>query len=142
MTILLGRRGDQFPYLCSVCGRSAGSYGTCAKHGAPIAWLCESTDCLKIAKKVYNMAAKKLDRYEEVAIAEAGGKIIDTLFEAMLGAIWEKGVRDLNALDEKAYAAVAEKVRDGDSYHKALESFLNEYGASVRRQFDNNDPPF
>lgn len=140
MTILLGKKGDKFPLLCSVCGRSASSFGTCAQHGSPIAWLCESPACLKIAKKVYNM--KKLDRYEEVAIAEAGGKIIDALLENALGAIWDQGVRDLNALDEKAYAAVADKVRDGDDYHKALETFLNEYGASIRRQFDNNDPPF
>jgi hypothetical protein len=140
VTILLGRRGDPFPYTCSVCGRSAGSYGTCAKHGAPIAWLCTDPNCLKVAKKVYNI--KKLDRYEEVAIAEAGGKIIDALLETALGAIWDQGVRDLNALDEKAYAAVAGKVRDGDGYHKALETFLNEYGASIKRQFDNNDPPF
>jgi hypothetical protein len=140
VTILLGRRGDPFPYTCSVCGRSAGPFGTCGKHGDPIAWLCTDPTCIKIAGRVYNM--KKLDRYEETAIADAGGKVLDALFEAFLGRVLDHGIRDLNALDEKAFAAIAEKVRDGDDYHKALATFLGEYGASIKRQFDNNDPPF
>ena len=95
MTALFGRKSDHEPITCAVCGRRAIGLGHCRSKSSDIAWSCGNPQCLAIGERVLIMTDKSLDVYEKTAIGEAGRSVADTLGEAFLGALWQKGVRNL-----------------------------------------------
>ena len=142
MTILLGRKSDKEPFTCLVCARRAKGVGVCSQRGNEIGWLCDDPSCLEVAERIYYMAQKPLDRYEEKAISDAGQKVIDDLAEALLGAMWSKGIKDLSALDGDTFNAIATEMTASPEYRRAIEKVLTEYGTSIRHQLASGTAPF
>lgn len=152
MTIILGCRGDKEPFTCTICGRRACGGGYVSKPWGraeqPIAWVCEDADhlpsveCIRAIRRIYDMAPKKLDIYEERAIERATAATIDPLFETMLNALHDGGVRDLDKMDAAAYTKVADVFAHSDELRKALEIFLREFGESIKSQIGAGEAPF
>jgi hypothetical protein len=71
------------PTGCAVCHRQAGNWGYAARsHGAPLIWLCDDPNCLRLGRRVYTMPAKQLDTIEILArndAGDAGGAYLDEL---------------------------------------------------------------
>lgn len=85
---------------------------------------------------------KSLDHYEKTAITEAKAKIINSLFDALLSAIWENGPRDLNQMDDESFAKIIAFSKDSKDLEKTFENFLFEYSSSLKRQVAEGAPPF
>lgn len=85
---------------------------------------------------------KSLDHYERTAITEAKSKIINKLFDAFIGAIWEIGPRDLNQMDDEAFSKIINFIKDDKGLEFVLENFLLEYSSSLKRQIAEGTPPF
>jgi hypothetical protein len=139
MSIFLERRGNH-EETCVVCGRRH-SFGFTTDARKPIAWVCDY-DCLKAAKKVYNMPPKKLDIYEERAIERATREAIDPLFATLLDALFEGDVRDLNDLSEEKYTKIADAVAKSDKMREVMTGFLKGFGDSIREQIGSGEAPF
>jgi hypothetical protein len=152
MTIILGRRGDKEPYTCAICGRRATGGGYVSKPWGkadqPIAWVCEdadhlpSIDCIRAIRKVYDMAKKNLDIYEERAIERATRDAIDPLFATLLDALFEGGVRNLEDMDAESYAKIADAAAKSDKMREVMTGFLKGFGNSIREQIGSGEAPF
>ena len=141
-TAILGRKSDLEPITCAVCGRRAIGLGHCRKKGHEVAWSCGSPSCLAIGESVLIMSDKSLDVYEKTAIGEAGRAIVEMLGEAFMGALWQKGVRNLDDLTPEKFAAVAEAAHQTPEFNRAMVAFLTGFGASIRKQIARGDAPF
>lgn len=144
MTILFAEMNDPAPVTCCICARSAGTTGIAIKKGekTKVAWLCDDKDCRSQAEATMALKQKSLDHYEKTAITEAKAKIINSLFDALLGAIWENGPRDLNQMDDESFAKIIAFSKDSKDLEKTFENFLFEYSSSLRRQVAEGAPPF
>lgn len=147
MTILLGRRGDKEPFTCAICGRRAQS-GYSTRDTKPIAWICDDSDglpdrgCIRAIRKVYDMAAPKLDAFERRAIERASEKAIDPLFGVLLNALHDGGVRNLEEMDGDQYSRIADALTKSPELREAFETFLSEFGASIKEQIGAGEAPF
>src|SRR5262245_30308129 len=79
-------------HLCAICRRSATGYGYAPGHGsaAPIAWVCDDADCLRLVRAAYTQLQRDFSRWESLAAQTGGceaGQYLD-----------EIGVTDLAAL--------------------------------------------
>jgi len=110
--------------------------------GKSIAWLCESPDCIAHGQEIMKLKQKELDRYERTAIDEAKAKTINLLFDSLLGAIWDNGPRNLEQMDDAAFAKILDAATMGKDLGRALEQFLTEYSASLKKQVAEGAPPF
>jgi len=142
MTALIGRRGDPEPTTCCVCGRLAHGIGVAPSEKKPIAWLCTDPTCIDLGNRIYVMQSKELNRLETLAIERAGQMQSGDLLECVLGALWDSGVRSLDALDAAAVNAVREKMQAAPEYLRAWEGGLKAYGAAVKQLIDANEAPF
>ncbi len=142
MTALIGRRGDNEPTTCLVCGRLAWGIGVAPSEKKPIGWLCKSPECVELGHRIYVMQSKELSRLETLAIERAGQAQSSDLLECVLGALWDSGVRSLDALDAAAVNAVREKMQAAPEYARAWEGGLKAYGAAVKQLIDSNEAPF
>ena len=114
-------RLDRDPVVCAVCKRAAMGIGYSPRAGAPIAWLCEDAECVKLGRVVFHMASKALNHHETVAIAEAGneaGAFLDSI-----------GKYDLATLEPDEYLAF-------------LRVVLTSYEKAMRRRLLNHAAPF
>ncbi|MBB4004462.1 hypothetical protein [Aurantimonas endophytica] len=60
---------------CGVCARQASGFGYAPKQrygqpAPPIMWVCESDDCIRIARDSYSMTEPVFNRIEALAVAE------------------------------------------------------------------------
>lgn len=151
MSIILGRRGDKEPFTCAICGRRAHRGYVSkpwGKANQSIAWICDdanalpSVECVHAIAKVYDMAPKKLDIYEERAIERATREAIDPLFEALLNALFDGGVRNLEDMDADRYTKIAEAAAKSDELRSVMSGFLKGFGDSIREQIGSGEAPF
>ena len=142
MTALLGRRGDLEPTTCLVCGRIAWGIGVAPSEKKPIGWLCKSPECVELGHRIYVMQSKELNRLETMAVDSAGQHIASDVLECVLGALWDSGIRSLDALDGAAVASVREKMQAAPEYRRALGEGLTAYGAAIKRLVYAGEPPF
>lgn len=142
MTALLGRRGDAEPTTCLVCGRLAWGIGVAPSEKKPIGWLCKAPDCIELGLRIYVMQSKELSRLETMAIDNASQHIASDVLECVLGALWDSGIRSLDALDAAAVTNVREKMQAAPEYKRALGEGLTAYGAAIKRLVDAGEPPF
>ena len=142
MTTIFGRKSDLEPITCAVCGRRAIGLGHCRKKSDAIAWSCGAPSCLAIGESVLIMSDKALDVYEKTAIGEAGRSVAETLGEAFMTALWQKGIRSLDDLTPDKFAAVAEAAHQTPEFNRAMVAFLTGFGASIRKQISAGDAPF
>lgn len=142
MTALIGRRGDHEPTTCCVCGRLAWGIGVAPSEKKPIGWLCKSPDCVELGHRIYVMQSKELSRLETMAIDNASQHIASDVLECVLGALWDSGIRSLDALDAAAVTNVREKMQAAPEYKRALGEGLTAYGAAIKRLVDAGEPPF
>jgi hypothetical protein len=141
MSIFLSRRGLH-EETCVICGRRH-SFGFTPDARKPIAWVCDY-DCLPAARKVYNMAPKKLDIYEERAIERATAASIDPIFCVLLNALHAGGVRKMDDLadQEGLYQKIADEAAKSEELREALTGFLEAFGKSIREQIGSGEAPF
>ena len=91
--------------VCAVCGRPGTGHGFAPSDLHPIAWLCDDTDCIPIARDTYRMPQQKLTRIERLAVhqgGDAGGAYLD-----------EIGKTDLASLTEDEWFEFLERVEAG-----------------------------
>ena len=142
MTALIGRRGDHKPTTCLVCGRLAWGIGVAPSEKKPIGWLCKSPECVELGYRIYVMQSRELNRLETMAVESAGQHIASDVLECVLGALWDSGIRSLDALDGAAVASVREKMQAAPEYRRALGEGLTAYGTAIKRLVDAGEPPF
>lgn len=121
MKSLAERFGTPDPACCMVCRRHAYAIGTTKGNKLPIYWLCDDPACLKFGKTVLNMAAKKLDMYEQKALRLAGeeaGEYLDQI-----------GKSDLAKLTEP-------------EWHNFCEKMLTGYERNMRDIIASGEAPF
>ncbi|MFH6786294.1 MULTISPECIES: DUF6511 domain-containing protein [Methylobacterium] len=96
-------KGDREPVICGVCRRRANTgFGWAGKQGRPVLWLCDSPECGRAARSVYEMPTIELDRYEQRARDAAGERA-----GAFLDAI---GKTDLATLTPEEWATFLQQV--------------------------------
>lgn len=144
MSAIFGHK-DPEPVLCAICGMRALAYGIISpKRGQtpkPI-WTCNEFACFQASKKVYDMHPRNLDPIERKAIEEGGAAAFDKFAEAILGALWDVGIRDLAACDGPAMDKIAAHAKEDKAFHAALTQFLLAYGESVKAQLGADAAPF
>ena len=140
MTTILGRKGDSEPLTCTVCGRRAVSLGICAKSSNVIAWVCDEPDCTTLGAKVYRMTQRQLDGYERKAIEAAAASIADATVEAVLGAIYDTGVRNLDDLDGTKFKMIVTALGADNGFRAVMGVFLVKYGEAVREEIKTGVP--
>jgi hypothetical protein len=112
---------DTEPVCCAVCMRQAEGHGWCGYRGAPVAWLCDNPDCLKLGKVVFEMATKAFSQAEAFSLSDAG----DSAGE-YLGKI---GKTDLATLTREEWLHF-------------LKIVLTTYGEAMRGRLLSQDAPF
>lgn len=92
-------------HLCGVCRRRDHGFGYVPKlkRNAPILWICDDPDCIKISKDTYQMRQNEFDRYEASACLEAG--VSGGEFLIQIG----KGF-DLEKLDPSEYDEFVQRI--------------------------------
>lgn len=76
--------------LCGCCGRTATGFGYAPKTGQTILWVCDSVECLQIAKDSYSMKQDQFTRLESLAAGkggEEGGAFLDDIGKSDLAAL-------------------------------------------------------
>ena len=84
-------------YLCAVCRRPASGLAVAAKgrRNSPLAWVCDDSECIQIAKDSFDMRQTEFSRLDEKAAIMGGdsaGQYLDSI-----------GKTDLAKLDEKEW---------------------------------------
>lgn len=62
------------PTLCAVCRRHAWGFGYSPHPRSKLIWVCQDSECIAGAKKVYRMTKLMFDPMEKKAIREAGDR--------------------------------------------------------------------
>lgn len=115
------KKFDREPVVCAACKRQAAGIGYSPRMGAPIAWLCDTPDCIPLGKTVYHMSAKELSQFEAFSLAEAGDDA---------GAFLESvGKTDLASLDREEWLTF-------------LKTILTAYEDRMRKRLLNHAAPF
>ena len=68
----LRRFATKEPTLCAVCRRRAWQLCYAPRQNAPMLWLCDDIECIKLGKVVYHMAQKDIDLFELSSKKDAG----------------------------------------------------------------------
>lgn len=142
MTAFLGRRGDPEPTVCCVCGRLAHGLGVSPQFGKPIGWLCNDPICIEFGIRIYVMHAKELNRIEAKAIDVAGERVFGEIVETIFGAMWDAGVKSLEAVTPEVFASLSKSVCAKPEYRRALGNLLTSYGDQIKHLVDAGEPPF
>lgn len=121
---IIERFGLAVPTCCAVCRRRAEDfgYGVLDDDGkAHVIRCCSSAECVYAVHRIATMSEKKLDAFEQKALAEAGngaGEYLDRI-----------GRTDLAKLTDKQWIAF-------------LGLILTGYEDSLRRQMTEHEAPF
>lgn len=78
--------------LCSCCGRTATGFGYAPKTGQAILWVCDSEECLQLAKNTYTFSQDQFTRLESLAAGkggEEGGAFLDDIKKSDLASLNE-----------------------------------------------------
>ena len=138
-SILLQRSKD--PCTCMCCGRMAVGLGVYESPNKPVvAWVCNNRICSDCTGVLVTMKSNELTALEQRACEAAAEKVVETVVNEVMGAMWDAGVRDLSA-------ASPEHVISALAYLKApmaaqVEAALIAFGASVKQQLQNGECPF
>jgi hypothetical protein len=82
-------------HVCTVCRRSAVGYGYAPSGAAPVAWVCDDPECLRLVREEYTTLQRNFSRWESLAV-QAGGKEAGAYLDAI-------GVTDLAKLTADQY---------------------------------------
>ena len=116
------------------------SLGVTVGTGKVIAWLCGDPECTPLGKATYNMSARQLDVYEHRAVCVAAAESADPLLQAILGRLYDAGVRNLDELDSDRFKIIATELGKVGEFQDALTNFLNGFGKAARHTIANEVP--
>ena len=139
---LLGHKGDKEPYVCSICGREAGSYGTTPSCDRPIMWLCQDPTCLSIAERVYRMKPKELSRYESQAVKSSTAKVMPELINALCTTLFENGAADLNKLTPEQFDKVVAAANARGEIERIMAQAFEHRADKIKEQIIDGAVPF
>lgn len=138
MTILAGHR-EQQPTICAICARQAESLAYSPSSDLRKAiWIC--APCTPLARKTYAMTDKTLNEYESRAVFAAAKVVAPSLVEAVLTELWDRNVEALSAITPEIITAISEL--PSPAIKDAIGFALATYGATMREEIGNDNPPF
>lgn len=76
--------------ICSCCGRAATGFGYSPDHKQPPLWVCDTQECLQVAKDSYTLPQDRFSRLESLAAGkggEEGGEFLDTIQKSDLASL-------------------------------------------------------
>lgn len=136
--LLAGAKGANHA-LCGVCAREAMQIAYMPSNDFKRAlWTCP--ECVKLLRDTYNMPPATLSEYESRALFAAAKKAAPDLIDAILTALWDKGVTDLSALSSETVDEIREN--PPDEIKAAVTDALLTYAATMRAEIGSHNPPF
>ena len=132
------------PQICGVCFRAAGNVGTVEPRTIPgVQWMCNLCNAL-LGMKVALMNPTKLEKAEAIAFDHAIEQNIGNLVAAIMGVIWESGVRDLDAMTGDRFDPMVAKIFESGEASKVVAQICLAYSNQMRKETTalESDIPF
>lgn len=146
MTSILLRDDDQ-PYTCSCCGRLAVGLGLHwprkgerADRTKRVAWLCDDRACMATTRILITMKDNELMAVERRGCEAAAAAVTEQILTEMMGAMWDAGVRDLQAATPEQITTALDSLQRPmtDQVGMALIAF----GKAVKADLQDGNCPF
>lgn len=144
MTLRFTQMRSEEPHVCGVCFRAAGNVGTVEPRTIPgVQWMCNLCNA-KLGMKVALMNPTKLEKSEAAAFDHAIEQNIGNLVAAIMGVIWENGVRDLSAIAGDRFDPMVAKIFENGETSKVIAQIFLAYSNKMRKETTalESDIPF
>lgn len=141
-SIALQRSHD--PGTCSACGWRAFGIGlherTWVQHG--VAWTCQSLECISTTKRLISMPIKNADAFEGLALNHASRERALPLLTEAMTALYEVGVRDLDAATPEQFEQAAAALVENGTLQNEFAEALALFGKKLRDDLASDAAPF
>lgn len=139
MTLRFTQYRSGEPEICGVCFRQAGHVGTVEPRIIQgLQWLCDLCGW-KLGIKVALMTPTKLEKAEAVAFDHAIEHNISNLVAAIMGVLWDNGVRDLDRITGDRFEPMVEKIFENGEASKVIAQMFLAYSNKMRKDTHNLD---
>lgn len=112
---IVSRFAGKSPACCAVCRRHADGIAYAPNNRGPFIWVCDDTECIRLAKEVYKMPKDILDTVEResmLAGGDAAGAYLDEIGKTDLIKLtadeWEEFLRRTLITYEKKMRELAD----------------------------------
>lgn len=144
MTLRFTQGRSEHPEICGVCFREAGVVCVVEPRTIPgRQWLCNLCGW-KLGMKVALMTPTKLEKAEAAAFDHAIEGNISNLVAAIMGVLWDSGVRDLDMITGDRFEPMVERIFENGEASKVIAQIFLSYSNKMRKETTalDSDIPF